>query len=220
MQLATLQLTTLLTTIEIAATIAFAMSGLIEATRRKMDIVGVFSVTFVSAFAGGTVRDILIERRPFFWVENTEYIWLVIALVLAAPLLLRSRELRVTDKVMEVADALGLGLFTISGVSLALVAGMPPIVAVLLGSITAVFGGVTRDVLCNEIPKVFHDHIPYTLCAFIGCTLFLVLHALDIAPHLSTTLSIAAITGLRLLAVVRGWRIPAWPPRKSTDDGL
>ena len=106
MQLATLQLTTLLTTIEIAATIAFAMSGLIEATRRKMDIVGVFSVTFVSAFAGGTVRDILIERRPFFWVENTEYIWLVIALVLAAPLLLRSRELRVTDKVMEVADAL------------------------------------------------------------------------------------------------------------------
>ena len=142
MQLATLQLTTLLTTIEIAATIAFAMSGLIEATRRKMDIVGVFSVTFVSAFAGGTVRDILIERRPFFWVENTEYIWLVIALVLAAPLLLRSRELRVTDKVMEVADALGLGLFTISGVSLALVAGMPPVVAVLLGSITAVFGGV------------------------------------------------------------------------------
>lgn len=220
MQLATLQLTTLLTTIEIAATIAFAMSGLIEATRRKMDIVGVFSVTFVSAFAGGTVRDILIERRPFFWVENTEYIWLVIALVLAAPLLLRSRELRVTDKVMEVADALGLGLFTISGVSLALVAGMPPIVAVLLGSITAVFGGVTRDVLCNEIPKVFHDHIPYTLCAFIGCALFLALHALDVAPHLSTTLSIASITGLRLLAVVRGWRIPAWPPRKSTDDGL
>lgn len=220
MQLATLQLTTLLTTIEIAATIAFAMSGLIEATRRKMDIVGVFSVTFVSAFAGGTVRDILIERRPFFWVENTEYIWLVIALVLAAPLLLRSRELRVTDKVMEVADALGLGLFTISGVSLALVAGMPPIVAVLLGSITAVFGGVTRDVLCNEIPKVFHDHIPYTLCAFIGCALFLALHALDVAPHLSTTLSIATITGLRLLAVLRGWRIPAWPPRKSTDDGL
>ena len=211
MQLATLQLTTLLTTIEIAATIAFAMSGLIEATRRKMDIVGVFSVTFVSAFAGGTVRDILIERRPFFWVENTEYIWLVIALVLAAPLLLRSRELRVTDKVMEVADALGLGLFTISGVSLALVAGMPPIVAVLLGSITAVFGGVTRDVLCNEIPKVYRDHQPYTLCTLIGGVIFLGLHQLAVSPHLSSLVGICSISGLRLLAVTYQWQIPSWP---------
>ncbi len=211
MQLATLQLTTLLATIEIAATIAFAMSGLIEATRRRMDIVGVFSVTFVSAFAGGTVRDILIERRPFFWVENTEYIWLVIALVLAAPLLLRSRELRVTDKVMEVADALGLGLFTISGVSLALVAGMPPVVAVLLGSITAVFGGVTRDVLCNEIPKVYRDHEPYTLCTLIGGVLFLGLHHLAVSPHLSLLAGICSISGLRLLAVTYRWQIPSWP---------
>ena len=211
MQLATLQLTTLLTTIEIAATIAFAMSGLIEATRRKMDIVGVFSVTFVSAFAGGTVRDILIERRPFFWVENTEYIWLVIALVLAAPLLLRSRELRVTDKVMEVADALGLGLFTISGVSLALVAGMPPIVAVLLGSITAVFGGVTRDVLCNEIPKVYHDHRPYTLCTLIGGALYIALDQLGASPHLSTLVGICSISGLRLLSLAYRWQIPPWP---------
>ena len=211
MQLTAQQLTTLLTTIEIAATIAFAMSGLIEATRKKMDIVGVFSVTFVSAFAGGTVRDILIERRPFFWVENTEYIWLLIALVLAAPLLLRSREHRVTDKVMEVADALGLGLFTISGVSLALVAGMPPIVAVLLGSITAVFGGVTRDVLCNEIPKVYRDHQPYTLCTLIGGVLFLVLNHLSVSPHLSSLVGICTISGLRLLAVTYQWQIPSWP---------
>jgi len=211
MQLTAQQLTTLLTTIEIAATIAFAMSGLIEATRKKMDIVGVFSVTFVSAFAGGTVRDILIERRPFFWVENTEYIWLLIALVLAAPLLLRSREHRVTDKVMEVADALGLGLFTISGVSLALVAGMPPIVAVLLGSITAVFGGVTRDVLCNEIPKVYRDHQPYTLCTLIGGVVFLGLNHLAVSPHLSSLVGICCISGLRLLAVTYRWQIPSWP---------
>ncbi|WP_374242213.1 trimeric intracellular cation channel family protein [Zoogloea sp.] len=206
-----MQLTTLLTTIEIAATIAFAMSGLIEATRKKMDIVGVFSVTFVSAFAGGTARDVLLDRRPFFWVENTEYIWLVIAMVLAAPLMLRSRKLGLTDKVMEVADALGLGLFTISGVSVALVAGMPLVVALMLGSITAVFGGVTRDVLCNEIPKVYRDHQPYTLCTLIGGLLFIGLNHFGVSPHLSSLAGICCISGLRLLAVAYGWQIPSWP---------
>ena len=206
-----MQLTTLLTTIEIAATIAFSMSGLIEATRRKMDIVGVFSVTFVSAFAGGTLRDVLLDRRPLFWVEHTEYIWLVAALVLSAPLLLRSREHHLTDKVMEVVDALGLGLFTISGASLALVAGMPLIVALLLGSITGVFGGATRDVLCNEIPTVYRDHRPYTLCTLIGGALFIALDQFGVSPHLSTLVRICSIAGLRLLALACQWRIPAWP---------
>ena len=205
---------TLLISIEVAATIAFAMSGLIESTRKQMDIIGVFSVTFVSAFAGGTARDILLARRPFFWVEHTEYIWLIIALVLAAPLLLHSRRLQVTDRIMEIADALGLGLFTISGASLALVAGMPPIVALLMGSITAVFGGVSRDVLCNEIPKVYRDHQPYTLCTIIGGALFLSLHALAVPPHLSTLLGICSISALRLLAVAYRWQIPSWPPAR------
>ncbi|WP_079435451.1 trimeric intracellular cation channel family protein [Zoogloea sp. LCSB751] len=205
----------LLTAIEIAATIAFALSGLIEATRKRMDVIGVFSVTFVSAFGGGTLRDVLLDRRPLFWVQHQEYVWLVLGMTLITPLLLRARRLQLTDTLMEAADACGLGLFAISGASVALAAGMPGIVAVLMGAITAVFGGVLRDVLCNEIPKVFHDHRPYTLCAFIGCGLFLGLHALGVAPQLSTLTGICTITGLRLLAVGRGWRIPAWPPEKG-----
>jgi len=166
------------------------------------------------------LRDVLLDRRPLFWVQHQEYVWLVVVLTLIAPLVLRARRHQAVDWIMEVADAAGLGLFVISGTSLAMVAGMPPIISVLMGAITASFGGVLRDVLCNEIPKVFHDHVPYTLCAFIGSALFLALHALDVAPHLSTTVSIATITGLRLLAVLRGWRVPAWPPRKSSDAGL
>lgn len=207
-------LETLLTAIEIAATIAFAMSGLMEAVRKRMDIIGVFSVTFVSAFAGGTLRDVLLDRRPFFWVQNQEYIWLVVALTLIAPLLLRPRQQHLRDKLVELADALGLGLFAISGTSVSLVAGMPWIVAIMLGAITAAFGGVARDVLCNEIPKVFHDHSPYTLCAFIGSIVFLGLHEYGVAPELSTGIGICTITGLRLLAVSYGWRIPAWPAQK------
>ena len=77
---------TILLVIEVGGTLAFAMSGLLEAIRKRMDIVGVFSVAFVSAFGGGTVRDLLLDRRPLFWVQNQEYVWLVIALALTAPL--------------------------------------------------------------------------------------------------------------------------------------
>jgi uncharacterized membrane protein YeiH len=204
--------------IEVAATVAFAVSGLIAAARHRMDVVGVFSVTFVSAFGGGTLRDVLLDRRPFFWVEHQEYVWLVVAMTLAAPLLLRAVRHQLVDKLTEVADAFGLGLFAISGASLAVVAGMPAIVSVLLGAVTAVSGGVLRDVLCNEVPEVFHDHRPYTLCAFVGCGLFLGLNALGIPPELSTAAGVASTTGLRLLAVWTGWRIPAWPGRKEAGD--
>jgi uncharacterized membrane protein YeiH len=197
--------------IEVAATVAFALSGILEATRRRMDIVGVFSVAFASAFGGGTLRDLLLDRRPLFWVHNPEYVWLVAAMTLAAPLLLRAVRHQRVDRVMEGADALGLGLFAISGASLAQAAGMPAVVSVLMGAITAVCGGVLRDVLCNEIPRVFHDHVPYTLCAFIGSALFLALHAQGVAPPVPTAAGIAVTSGLRLLAVARGWRIPAWP---------
>lgn len=209
-----MQLDSLLTVIEVTATIAFAMSGVIEATRKKLDIIGVFSVTFATAFVGGTVRDILLVRRPFFWVEHTAYIWLVIAMVLASPLLLRSRQLKATDTIMEVADAFGLGLFAISGVSLALAAEMPMIVAVLMGSITAVFGGVARDILCNEIPKTYRDHRPYMLCTLVGGSLYIGLDYLQVSPHLALLAGISSITALRLLALACDWRIPAWPPEK------
>jgi uncharacterized membrane protein YeiH len=201
----------ILLAIEVAATVAFALSGILEATRRRMDVVGVFSVAFASAFGGGTLRDLLLDRRPLFWVQNPEYVWLVLAMTLAAPLLLRAVRHQRVDRVMEAADALGLGLFAISGASLSMTAGMPAVVSVLMGAITAVCGGVLRDVLCNEIPRVFHDHVPYTLCAFIGAALFLALHAQGVASPASTAAGIAATSGLRLLAVARRWRIPAWP---------
>ena len=112
---------------------------------------------------------------------------------------------------MQWPDALGLGLFSATGTQLALAQDLPGIVAVLMGVITGVFGGVMRDVLCNEIPLVFHDHCPYALCAFVGGWAFLGANALGAEPLMAFAIGGGVATGLRLLALAWDWRIPAWP---------
>ena len=161
-------LSLLLTIVEAMATIAFALSGLLEAARKRLDAVGVCVVAGLAAFGGGTLRDVLLDRRPFFWVEHAAWLWALLALCIAAMALLRVRHFEPTQRAMQWPDALGLGLFSAGGTQLALGQGLPAIVAVLMGVITAVFGGVLRDIVCNEIPSAFHDHRPYAICAFIG----------------------------------------------------
>ena len=125
--------------------------------------------------------------------------------------LLTSRRVPLTERAIRIPDALGLGLFSASGVSQALDAGMPQIVAVLMGVITGVFGGVLRDVICNEIPVVFRDHRPYALCAFAGCWLFVGLHAAGTQPLVSVLAAAITVAALRLLALAFDWRVPGWP---------
>ena len=128
--------------LEVAATIAFALSGVIMAARKRLDAVGVCVVAFVAAFGGGTLRDLLLDQRPFFWIRHTEFVWGILALCIGAMLFMRARHLEPTERAMQWPDALGLGLFTATGTHIALEMGMPAIVAVLMGMVTAVFGGV------------------------------------------------------------------------------
>ena len=205
-----MKLTALLIAIEVGGTVAFATSGLIEAMRKRMDVVGVFSVAFVSAFGGGTVRDLLLDRRPLFWVEHEAYLWLVLAMVITAPWWLKAALRDAGTRLMDVADAFGLGLFAISGTSIAAADGMSPGVSVLLGATTAIIGGVARDVLCNEVPKVYQDHRPYALCAGAGSLCFLGLVALSVGSELASLAGIAVATGSRLLAIALDWQLPSW----------
>ena len=196
--------------LEVAATVAFALSGVMMAARKRFDAVGVCVVAFVSAFGGGTLRDLLLDQRPFFWVRHTEFVWGILLLTVTAPLVLRARRHQLVDWIMEIADAAGLGLFAISGTSLAVVAGMPPVISVLMGAITAVFGGVLRDVLCNEVPQAFSDHRPYALCAFAGGWVDVALRQVQ-APDWAPLLACVMVTaGLRVLALWRNWQLPAW----------
>jgi len=201
--------------IEAAATVAFALSGLIEAARKRLDAVGVCVVAWLAAFGGGTLRDILLDRRPFFWVEHAAWLWALLALCLAAMLFLRTRHFAPTERAMQWPDALGLGLFTAGGTQIALDASMPAIVAVLMGMVTAVFGGVMRDMVCNEIPRAFRDHQPYAVCAFVGGWVMVGAQALGAPQWGSLVVAAASATLLRLLALHRGWRLPEWQSGES-----
>jgi uncharacterized membrane protein YeiH len=125
---------------EIIGTLAFALSGLIEAARKKLDIVGMAIVTSLAAFGGGTLRDILLDRRPFFWVENEGWVWIILALCALALVFMRTRHIELTERSMQWPDALGLGIFAAGGTQIAITAGMSPIISVIMGVITPVFG--------------------------------------------------------------------------------
>ncbi|WP_210541921.1 trimeric intracellular cation channel family protein [Rhodoferax sp. PAMC 29310] len=198
--------------VELSATIAFALSGVLAAARKKMDAVGVCAVGFVAAFGGGTLRDLLLDQRPFFWVKQVNLLWVVLALCVLTMVFLQHRHFELTEKTMQWPDALGLGLFTATGVHQALLSQMPAVVAVLMGLITGVFGGVLRDVVCNDIPSAFSDHRPYTVCAFAGGWIYVGLWQTQ-APGWVALLACVLITaGLRGLALWRNWTLPTWEP--------
>lgn len=201
----------LLLSVEIAGTLAFALSGLLKGAHKGLDAVGVCIVTGLAAFGGGTLRDVLLDRRPFFWVAHPAWLWALLVLCVGAMAFLRARHLSPTQRAIQWPDALGLGLFSASGTQLALAQGMPSIVAVLMGVITAVFGGVLRDIVCNEIPTALRDHRPYAICAFIGGWVLVVAHELAIPDGVALLLAAACTTGLRLAALLTGYTLPRWP---------
>lgn len=208
--LPTLTLSTAQTVIEAAAILAFAISGLLEAANKKLDIVGVCTVVGLAAFGGGTLRDILLDRRPFFWVEHSSWLWVLLALSLLSMLFLRGSHFEPTERANQWPDAIGLGLFTAGGTQLALDASLPAIVAVLMGMVTAVFGGVLRDIVCNEIPSAFRDHRPYAVCAFVGGWCVVLAAHLGLADWIGLLAGSLVAFTLRTLALVFDWRLPTW----------
>ncbi len=210
-------LTTAQTVIEAVATAAFALSGLLEAARRRLDAVGVCVVAGLAAFGGGTLRDVLLDRRPFVWVAHAAWLWALLGLCLVAMLFLRRRHFALTERAMQWPDALGLGLFSASGTQIALGAGVPALVAVLMGVVTAVFGGVLRDIVCNQIPRAFSDHRPYAVCAFAGGWVLVGAQAIGVTAATALLVAAAVTTLLRAAALAGGWRLPAWQVEGRSD---
>lgn len=207
-----IQFTTAQYLIETLATLAFATTGVLEAARKRLDVVGVCVVSSLAAFGGGTLRDILLDRRPFFWVSHWELLLVVLVFAVLALSFMRSKHFEPTERLIRLPDAIGLGLFTASGTQIALSVQMPALIAVLMGVMTAVFGGVLRDVFCNDIPKVFHDHRPYAICAFVAGCVAVACDAYGLAQWATLVISSLTGFGLRLAVMIWDIRLPAWRP--------
>ena len=195
--------------IEAIGIIAFCISGFIRAQQHRFDPIGVFIIGFVTAFGGGTLRDIMLDRRPFFWVEHEAYIIALFVFSLVAGKTLHFMQRVFSLKSMLVADALGLSLFTITSTAVALDAGMPYFVASMYGVMGATFGGVIRDILCNEKPLLLIDAEPYATCAFAGSWLYLGLMYFNVQAFLSLALGSVLVFVLRMASIKLKWRVPS-----------
>jgi uncharacterized membrane protein YeiH len=180
------------------AVTASAVSGVLEARKYNMDIVGATATAFVTAFGGGTVRDLLLGRTPVFWIVAP---WLSVVTFFAA-VLSYYRLNAISNQSLAIADAIGLGLFSILGATYALQMELSYIVAVLMGVITGIFGGILRDLFCNQIPSVFRQNTElYATCSFIGTWVFIFLVWLKLDILLASAIGAGAIFILRLAAV-------------------
>jgi uncharacterized membrane protein YeiH len=196
--------------IEFLAVISGGTYGVLLARRKQMDFVGVFSVAFVTALGGGTLRDVLLDRTPLFWIQSSYFPLIIFALALVATLTRRWTLWFVgSARWLYVPDALGLGLFSIVGVNYALKATSSLLVATLFGVITGSFGGVIGDIICNEVPSLFRAGTPlYATCSFIGCWLYLGIDACGAPPNIAMWSGILFIVAFRLAAVRWDIRLP------------
>jgi uncharacterized membrane protein YeiH len=195
--------------VEAAAVLVSAVAGMIAAARKRMDIVGTYCLAVITAFGGGTLRDLLIDRRPFFWVQHASYVW-IIGLLCVAFVYSREFNVRVSrwHKQAVAVDAMGLALFTLSGVGFAVQSGLPPIIASLIGVVTGTFGGVLRDVASSEIPVIFRPGSLYAVSSFAGAWVLLGGMRLGLPSGLSAALAFLTIVALRLVSVRFGVRVP------------
>jgi uncharacterized membrane protein YeiH len=202
-------LTDTLVILEVIGILAFAASGMVEGVRRGVDLFGIGLLSFLTAFGGGTVRDLLLDRRPFFWVENEFWLWLPLIFILIGPFILRSRVIEITSKTVKWPDAVGMGAWTANGTLIALEMGESPLVAAIMGVITAGVGGIIRDLLLNRTPLVIIDHEPYLLISFSGGLLISALAAVGISTVEAAIVVTVFIFVVRAGVILAGWRLPS-----------
>ncbi|MEL0454643.1 trimeric intracellular cation channel family protein [Flavobacteriaceae bacterium SZ-1-7] len=188
----------MLYTIDILGTIAFAISGVLVAFDKKMDLFGVLIIAFVTAVGGGTLRDLLIGNTPVSWMQDMNYTYAILGSAIFA-IVVRNK-INYLRTSLFLFDTIGIGLYTLVGIEKGLSADLHPIICIALGTITASFGGVIRDILCNEIPVIFRKEIYATAC-ILGGVVYFVLHEFPIKDDFVFIIAGLVVITTRLLAV-------------------
>ena len=191
--------------LDIIGTMAFAMSGALTAMNKKMDPFGVFIIAFVTAVGGGTLRDVLIGRTPVGWMLDLKYAYVIIAAFILS-IIFRKKFDRLRTSLF-LFDTIGLGVFTLIGLEKGINIGLHPVICIALGTMTACFGGVIRDILCTEIPVIFRREIYATIC-ILGGTVFFLLRKLNLDTDILYLATSLVIIIVRLMAVKYKWYLP------------
>ena len=193
------------TLIDLIGLAAFSVSGVFAAMDKKLDILGIFIVAFITAIGGGTIRDIMIGDFPVSWMRSRNYS--LIIFVSAAIAMLFHRYINNYTKVLVFFDSIGLGFFTLVGIHKGIEYNFSPGLCIALGTITACFGGMIRDISLNHIPHIFHKEVYATAC-IVGGALYFILSNTTLQPGILDTVCILSIVIIRLIAVKYKWSLP------------
>jgi uncharacterized membrane protein YeiH len=202
--------------LELLGVAVFAISGALAAGRKSLDWLGVCVIAMVTAMGGGTVRDVLLDRHPIVWIAHPEFI--LVCLFATVLTLLYVRLQIPAFRTLFVADALGLAFFTIGGVQIAEQSGVSALLALLMGVITGVVGGVARDVLLAEIPLILRPGQLYASAAIAGAALYLLLEHAGISRDPASLVGMATIAAVRFAAIAWRLQLPAFTLKDEDDE--
>lgn len=191
---------------ELFGTAFFAISGALSATEKaNVDWFGVTFIGFVTALGGGSMRDILLGSYPIVWIKDVNFVYVILIGIVVARLFYTP--LLKLKKTFFLFDTLGIALFTVVGTAKAISLGVGNVNAATMGMFTAVFGGVIRDILTNEVPIIFRKEIYATAC-FLGALTYVGLYHLEVDPGINLVISGGMIVMIRILAVLNKWQLP------------
>ncbi len=202
--------------IELCAVIASAIYGVLLARRHHMDFVGVFSLAFIVSLGGGTLRDLILDRHPLFWIREHQYPVVVFCIAIVTSL--GSGVPQKTERLLSIPDALGLGLFSVAGTNAAIEAGTSFFIASLLGVVTGTFGGAIGDVICNRVPSIFRPAPMFATCSFVGCWVFILLRLWPPTESIAAAVAIVVVVPFRLASVRYKWMLPNVQPHSTSAE--
>ncbi len=191
--------------LDILGTFAFAISGALMASKKSFDLFGVVIIAFVTAVGGGMLRDIMINAHPINWIGDLNYIWTIL-LAVVFTMLFKSK-IEPLRKTFFLFDTIGISVFTLLGLQKGLSYELPSIVALIMGMVSAVFGGVIRDVLTRKVPLIFKKEIYASACLLGGLT-YLVLGFFHMNESVNFIISAVVIIAIRTVSVIYKFELP------------